>query len=61
MPETPDPSAASHPAALAGDPVGDEIAELCAHIDAAQYRLLTLLRRTMRRNAGAGGAPAPTG
>ncbi len=54
MPETPDPSAdptansnaaASHPAALAGDPVGDEIAELCAHIDAAQYRLLTLLRR----------------
>ena len=50
MHETPDPSAdsnaaASHPAALAGDPVGDEIAELCAHIDAAQYRLLTLLRR----------------
>ena len=58
MHETPDPSAdpnadsnaasnatASHPAALAGDPVGDEIAELCAHLDAAQYRLLTLLRR----------------
>ena len=51
---TPDPSAdsnadsnaaASHPAVLTGDPVGDEIAELCAHLDAAQYRLLTLLRR----------------
>ena len=37
--------AASPPAASYRDPVGDEIAELCAHIDAAQYRLLTLLRR----------------
>lgn len=27
------------------DPLGDEIAELCAHLDAAQYRLLLLLRR----------------
>ncbi len=35
----------SHPAALAGDPVGDAIAELCAHLDAGLYRLLTLLRR----------------
>ncbi|MCY3601120.1 MAG: DUF222 domain-containing protein, partial [Gemmatimonadetes bacterium] len=35
----------SHPAVLNGDPVGDEIAELCAHLDAAQYRLLILLRR----------------
>ena len=34
----------SHPAALAGDPVGDAIAELCAHLDAGLYRLLTLLR-----------------
>ncbi|WP_419947695.1 DUF222 domain-containing protein [Candidatus Palauibacter sp.] len=37
--------AASPPAVGYRDPVGDEIAELCAHIDAAQYRLLTLLRR----------------
>ncbi|MDE2878835.1 DUF222 domain-containing protein [Candidatus Palauibacter soopunensis] len=37
--------AASPPAVSYRDPVGDEIAELCAHIDAAQYRLLTLLRR----------------
>ena len=37
--------AVSHSAVLNGDPVGDEIAELCAHLDAAQYRLLTLLRR----------------
>ncbi|WP_419947677.1 DUF222 domain-containing protein [Candidatus Palauibacter sp.] len=37
--------AASPPAASYRDPVGDEIAEFCAHIDAAQYRLLTLLRR----------------
>ena len=46
-PDAPDAStpAVSHPAALNGDPVGDEIAELCAHLDAAQYRLLTLLRR----------------
>ncbi|WP_419947833.1 DUF222 domain-containing protein [Candidatus Palauibacter sp.] len=29
--------------AAASDPLGDEIAELCAHIDAGQYRLLTLL------------------
>ena len=28
-----------------GDPLGDEIAELCAHLDAGQYRLLTLLHR----------------
>ncbi|WP_419949300.1 DUF222 domain-containing protein [Candidatus Palauibacter sp.] len=27
------------------DPLGDEIAELSAHLDAAQYRLLVLLRR----------------
>ncbi|WP_420634138.1 DUF222 domain-containing protein [Candidatus Palauibacter sp.] len=27
------------------DPLGDEIAELCAHLDAGQYRLLTLLYR----------------
>ncbi|WP_420447119.1 DUF222 domain-containing protein [Candidatus Palauibacter sp.] len=27
------------------DPLGDEIAHLCAHIDASQYRLLTLLQR----------------
>ncbi len=40
MPVTPDA-----PAVLNRDPVGDEIAELCAHIDAALYRLLTLLRR----------------
>ncbi len=39
------PPAVSHPAVLNGDPVGDEIAELCAHLDAGQYRLLTLLRR----------------
>ena len=55
MHETPDPPevstaavstpAASPPAASSCDPVGDEIAELCAHLDAAQYRLLTLLRR----------------
>ena len=50
MPVTPDArdasnDAVSHPAVLNGDPVGDEIAELCAHLDAAQYRLLTLLRR----------------
>ncbi|MDE2943334.1 MAG: DUF222 domain-containing protein [Gemmatimonadota bacterium] len=50
MPVTPDapavPTAAvSHPAVLNGDPVGDQIAELCAHLDAGQYRLLTLLRR----------------
>ena len=55
MPVTPDApnasnpaashSAVSHPAAFDGDPVGDEIAELCAHLDAGQYRLLTLLRR----------------
>ncbi|MCZ0934926.1 MAG: DUF222 domain-containing protein [Gemmatimonadetes bacterium] len=55
MPVTPDArdasnadasnAAVSHPAVLNGDPVGDEIAELCAHLDAAQYRLLTLLRR----------------
>ncbi|WP_419950025.1 DUF222 domain-containing protein [Candidatus Palauibacter sp.] len=38
-------AAVSHPAALNGDPVGDEIAELCAHLDAGLYRLLTLLRR----------------
>ena len=48
-PDTPDtpnaPNAdGSHPAALAGDPVGDAIAELCAHLDAGLYRLLTLLR-----------------
>ncbi|MYC87321.1 MAG: hypothetical protein F4X22_03660, partial [Gemmatimonadales bacterium] len=44
---TPDASnpAASHPAVLNGDPVGDAIAELCAHLDAGLYRLLTLLRR----------------
>ena len=29
----------------ADDPLGDEIAELCAHINAATYRLLSLLRR----------------
>ena len=28
-----------------GDPLGDEIAELCAHLDAGQFRLLTLLHR----------------
>ena len=27
------------------DPLGDEIAHLCAHLDASQYRLLTLLQR----------------
>ena len=50
MPVTPDapdvPTAAASPPAVSYcDPVGDEIAELCAHLDAAQYRLLTLLRR----------------
>ncbi|MCY4398590.1 MAG: HNH endonuclease, partial [Gemmatimonadetes bacterium] len=29
---------------LDADPLGDEIAALCAHINAATYRLLTLLR-----------------
>ena len=47
MPDAPDvPTAAAPTAAISyRDPVGDEIAELCAHIDAGQYRLLTLLRR----------------
>ena len=54
MPVTPDapdvPNAAvstpaASPPAASYDPVGDEIAELCAHLDAALYRLLTLLRR----------------
>ena len=39
------PPAASPPAVSYCDPVGDAIAELCAHLDAGLYRLLTLLRR----------------
>ena len=39
----PDPDADPNPD-LDPDPLGDEIAELCAHINAATYRLLTLLR-----------------
>ena len=45
MPFTPDAPAASPPAASYCDSVGDAIAELCAHLDAGLYRLLTLLRR----------------
>ena len=43
------PASPAEPAAVltppADDPLGDEIAELCAHINAATYRLLSLLRR----------------
>ena len=38
----------------AGDPLGDEIAELCAHLDAGQYRLLTLLCRYDREERWSG-------
>lgn len=59
MPFTPDApevstTAVSTPAASYCDPVGDEIAELCAHLDAAQYRLLTLLRRYDERELWSG-------
>ncbi len=43
------PASPAEPAAVltppADDPLGNEIAELCAHINAATYRLLSLLRR----------------
>ena len=37
-----------------GDPLGDEIAELCAHLDAGQYRLLSLLHRFDREERWSG-------
>lgn len=37
--------AGTGPNAVLDDPLGDRIAALCAHIDAATYRLLTMLRR----------------
>ena len=41
---TPAPDLPGHDPRLGDDPLGDRIAALCAHIDAATYRLLTLLR-----------------
>ena len=47
--ESSGPASPAEPAAVltppADDPLGNEIAELCAHINAATYRLLSLLRR----------------
>ena len=40
----PAPDIPGHDPRLGDDPLGDRIAALCAHIDAATYRLLTLLR-----------------
>ncbi|WP_419934833.1 DUF222 domain-containing protein [Candidatus Palauibacter sp.] len=37
-----------------GDPLGNEIAELCAHLDAGQYRLLSLLHRFDREERWSG-------
>lgn len=39
------PNATPHTVLHGTDPLGDEIAELSAHIDAAQYRLLKLIHR----------------
>ncbi|MDE2679495.1 MAG: DUF222 domain-containing protein [Gemmatimonadota bacterium] len=41
---TPAPDIPGHDPRLGDDPLGDRIAALCAHIDAATHRLLTLLR-----------------
>jgi hypothetical protein len=43
------------------DRLGDEIAELSAHLDAATARLLTLIREFDARGGWNGFAPAPTG
>ena len=43
-PPTPDPDIPGHDPRTGDDPLGDRIAALCAHIDAATHRLLTLLR-----------------
>ncbi len=44
------------------DHLGDEIAELSAHLEAATARLLDLIREFDARGAGtAGSAPAPPG
>ena len=42
--DTPHGDAPDRDAHLASDPLGDEIAALCAHISAATFRLLTLLQ-----------------
>ena len=52
--------APEHVAAL--DRLGDEIAELSAHVEAATARLLDLIREFDARGAGTpGSAPAPPG
>jgi hypothetical protein len=52
----------THPNVLELERLGDEIAEVAAHLDAATARLLDLIRESTRAPAGAMASPhAPTG